>query len=135
MSLIELCALIAIALAGLYLVALGIASLAVPVRAGRFLLGFAGSKSVHFAELLVRFLVGAALIVYAPRMAFSGAFSLFGWVLLGTTACLVFVPWRWHHRFAQQAVPHATRHIGLVGVASVALGGLVLAAVAVGSAG
>ena len=134
MSLIEVSAATAIVLAGLYLLALGVVSLVVPARANRFLLGFASSKSVHFTELLLRCLVGAALIIYAPRMSFSGAFSLFGWVLLVTTVCLAFVPWRWHHRFAQQAVPHTTRHIALLGVASLAIGGLILAAVLSGSA-
>lgn len=134
MPLIEIAALAVIVLAGLYLLALGLASLVVPSRASGFLLGFASSECVHFAELFLRFVVGVAFVVYAPRMSLSGAFSLFGWILLVTTACLVFVPWRWHRRFAQQAVPRATRHIALVGVASLAMGGLILAAVSFGGA-
>ncbi len=134
MSLIEVLALCVIVLAGLYLLALGIASLAVPTRANRFLLGFASSQTVHFVELFLRLLVGAAIIHSAPRMLFSGAFALFGWVLLVSTACLLFVPWRWHQRFAQQAVPRATRYIALIGLASLAIGGFILVAVARGSA-
>lgn len=132
MSSIEIFALVVIGIAGLYLLALGAASLFMPARASRFLLGFAGSQPVHFLELAVRLVVGASLIVYAPRVAFSRAFSLFGWVLLGSTACLLLLPWRWHRRFAQDAVPRATRHIALVGLASLALGGLLLAGVAMG---
>jgi len=67
-------------------------------------------------------------------MFVSVAFNLFGWVLLVTSACLLLVPWRWHHRFAQFAVTRVTRYIGLVGVASLVLGGFVLVAVARGSA-
>jgi hypothetical protein len=67
-------------------------------------------------------------------MALSGAFNFFGWVLLLTTACLLLVPWRWHRRLAQHAVPLFTRYITLVGVVSLALGGLILAAVSRGSA-
>ena len=98
------------------------------------MLGFASSQPVHILELFLRFVVGAAFVLYAPRMFLSGAFNLFGWVLLVTTACLLLVPWRWHQRFAQQAVPRATRHITLIGLASLAIGGLILAAVARGSA-
>ena len=123
-----------VVLAALYLVALGATSLVVPARASRFLLGFAASRSIHFAELLLRLVVGAALVFFAPHMSFSGAFIFFGWVLLVTTACLLLVPWRWHRRFTQHAVPHATRYIRLIGVASLAFGGLMLAAVSRGSA-
>ena len=131
---IEHFALAVVVLAALYLLALGAASLVVPARASRFLLGFAASQPVHFAELLLRLVVGAALLLSAPRMSLPDAFNFFGWVLLVTTACLLLVPWRWHRRFARYAVPHAIRYITLVGVASLALGGLILAAVSRGSA-
>jgi hypothetical protein len=134
MSLIEGFSLAIIVLAALYLLALGAASLVVPARACGLLLGFASSLRIHLAELFVRLFIGAALVLYAPRMFLSGAFSLIGWVLLATTACLLVVPWRWHRRFAQYAVPRATRHIALVGLASLAIGALILAAVARGSA-
>jgi hypothetical protein len=122
-----------VALTGLYFTALGVTVLTRPDRATRFLLGFAGSPAAHYTELSVRLVVGAALVLAAPQLIFSGAFKLFGWVLLGTTACLLLVPWRWHQRFAQQAVPRAIRHIALIGVASLALGGFMLAALVRGS--
>lgn len=56
---------------------------------------------------------------------FSLAFTMFGWVLLGTTLLLAFVPWRLHRRFANWPVPQATRVIPLFGVGALA-GGLVL---------
>ena len=133
-SLIEAFALAVVVLAALYLVALGAASLLAPARTNRFLLGFARSQSTHFAELLLRLVVGVALVLSAPRMSLSGAFNIFGWVLLVTTACLLLVPWRWHRRFAQHAVPHATRYITLVGMASLALGGVILLAASRGAA-
>jgi uncharacterized protein YjeT (DUF2065 family) len=51
-------------------------------------------------------------------------------VLLVTTAGLLIVPWRWHHRFAQRVVPLFTRYIALIGLVSLAIGGLILWAVA-----
>ena len=134
MSMIEVLALAVVVLTGLYLIALAAVSLFMPTYANRFLLGFADSAFKHYAELFVRLMVGTALVLYAPRMLLPSAFTLFGWVLLVTTACLFLIPWRWHHQFAQQAVPRAARHITLVGLASLALGGLILAAVVRGSA-
>lgn len=131
---IQILALAVVVLAGLYFVALAVASLLMPARANRFLLGFADSARKHYAELFVRLVVGSAFVHHAPRMLFADAFAFFGWVLLATTACLLLVPWRWHHRFAESAVPRATRHITWIGLSSLALGGLILAAVVGGSA-
>jgi hypothetical protein len=82
----------------------------------------------------VRLCIGWAFVIRAPQMLFTDAFSLFGWVLVATTAALLVVPWRWHQRFAQQAVPRAMRHLGLVAAASLACGAIVLTAALRGSA-
>ena len=134
MWMIEVLALAVVVLAGLYLLALGAISLARPGLAGRFLLGFASSRTLHLLEMLLRVVVGGALVCHAPRMALSGAFNLLGWVVLVTTGCLLLVPWRWHQRFARQSVTRALRHITLIGLASLALGGFVLAAMVLGRA-
>lgn len=131
---LETFALAVVVLASLYLLALGAASLLVPARSSRFLLGFASSAFAHFTELFLRFAVGAALVIHAPRMSLPGAFSLFGWVVLVTTACLLIIPWQWHHRFAQRVVPLFTRYVALIGLVSLAIGGLLLWAVVDGRA-
>lgn len=131
---IEVLAFVVVVLAGLYLIALAAVSLTIPTHANRFLLGFAGTPLKHYSELFLRFVVGGAFVLQAPRMLVPSAFSLFGWVLIVTTACLLFIPWRWHHRFAQQAVSRAIRYITLIGLVSFVLGGLILAAVMRGSA-
>jgi len=123
---IELAALALVACAGVFFVSLGAASLATPSRVGRFLLGFAGSPRKHYAELAIRLLVGGAFVLVAARMVAPGAFALFGWVLLGTTACLLLIPWHWHHRFASRAVPQALPLLALIGVCSLAIGAFVL---------
>lgn len=121
-------------LAGLYFVLLAAVALLAPARAASFLLGFAGTARLHYLELALRCIAGGAFVLQAPQMRFAGAFALFGWMLLLTSAGLVLVPWRWHRAFAQWAVPYATRHLPLVGVASLVLGGLVLAAALAGGA-
>jgi hypothetical protein len=116
-------------LTGLYLVALAAGLWFSPIRATRFLSGFAGSALTHYLELVLRLIAGVAVLVYAPRMLFSELFALFGWLLVATTVLLFAVPWRWHRRFAQWGVPHATRNSRLLAAASFALGGIVIASV------
>ena len=116
-------------LAGCYLLALGAAALLAPAAATRFLLGFVGSALLHYLELIVRFIIGAAVLAHAPRMMFPAIFSAVGWMLLITTGFLCLVPWRVHQRFAQRSVPQALRHLPWVGLASLMFGGAILAAV------
>ena len=131
---LEAVALIIVTLTGVYFCTLGAASLFVPSKANSFLRGFASSPRIHYMELSIRLLVGAALVIYSPRMVTSDAFSLFGWILLATTIFLFLIPWRWHYRFAQQVVPRVTPFIKVIGIFSLALGGFILAAVFRGSA-
>lgn len=123
---IEVAALTLAACAGLFFVSLGATSLVAPSRVGRFLLGFADSPQKHYAELAIRLVVGGAFVLAAPRMVAPGAFAFFGWLLLGTTACLLLIPWQWHHRFASSAVPRALSFLPLIGVSSLAIGAFVL---------
>jgi hypothetical protein len=126
---IEAAALGAVGMAGVYLVALGLTCLASLARAGRFLSSFAGSPSWHRAELAVRFLAGGALVIAAPRLPGPGLFAAAGWTLIATTVVLLALRWRWHRRFAGEAVPRALRALPLVGLAALALGAEVLIAV------
>ncbi len=120
--------------AGLYLITLGISCFIRPSSAAKFLLGHASSGFLHYLELAFRLLLGASLVQKAPALIYPPMFSLFGWVLIATTAVLFLVPWRWHREFASQAVPHALRYIKLLGISSIALGTLLIASVVAGSA-
>jgi hypothetical protein len=123
---IHIAALVIVVAAGLFFLALACAAFFAPSRAGSFLLAFASSPARHYAELAFRLLVGGAFVLSAPLMPFSRGFCLFGWVLLCTTAVLLFVPWRLHHRFAQRVVPEALKLLPLLGSSSLALGLLVV---------
>lgn len=114
--------------AGIYFVGLGIAAIAWPERVRRFLASHASSASAHFTELCLRLIVGSALVLWAPRMQFSPAFLVFGWVLVGTTIALFLVPWRLHRRFAEWSVPMAARRPALLGVGALVGGVLLLLA-------
>ena len=115
--------------AGLYLVVLGFSALVAPDRTARFLLGFASTPTHHFLEILCRVVIGASLIIAAPGLYPAQPFALFGWLLVVTSGLMLVVPWRWHQRFARTTVPVANRYIGLIGIASLIGGALVLMAV------
>jgi hypothetical protein len=116
--------------AGLYLVGLGVALLARPAWASRFLMGHAASGPLHYLELFVRIGVGLAFVHSAPDMRAPGLFRIVGWVLVGTSAALLLVPWQWHRRLAERSVPQALRFTPLLGLASVLMGtGVLLAAI------
>ena len=123
-----------IVVAGLYLVVLGISCFLRPRSAASFLLGFAGSASLHYLELTLRILVGAALVQRAPALLYPSIFHAFGWVLVLTTLALFLLPWRWHRQFALQAVPYALRAIKLLGVSAMTLGVLLAGSVVAASA-
>lgn len=126
---------IVVAMTGLYFIVLAAAALLRPARATAFLLGFAGSARAHYAEMIVRLLVGSALVVRASHMAFGYAFLAFGWVIVVTTVGLLFVPWALHHRFAQKVVPPAMRYIPWIGALSLVIGGAILWSLAAGPDG
>ena len=116
--------------AGLYLAGLGVALLARPKSASRFLMGHATSGPLHYLELSVRIGVGLAFVHNATAMPLPSLFRGFGWVLVGTSAVLLLVPWHWHRRIAERAVPLALRFTPLLGLSSLLMGaGLLLAAV------
>lgn len=108
--------------AGLYLFALGASCFVRPTSAAKFLLGFASTAFVHYLELALRVLVGVALVHKAPALPNPWVFNIFGWMLVATSLVMCLVPWRWHRRFAQRAVPQALRTIKPLGVSSMALG-------------
>jgi hypothetical protein len=109
---------VVVALTGLFLLGLGAASLLVPARAKRFLLGFASSPLKHGFEMAVRTVIGGALVVLGPQTPWPAVFAGFGWILILTSAALLLVPWRWHRAFAQRSVPQALRFLPWIGLAS-----------------
>jgi hypothetical protein len=99
-----------------------------PERAKRFLGTLAGTARLHFTEVALRLIAGAALVVSAPRMLLSSGISVFGWIVLFTSVGMALVPWRLHQRFATVAMPHVFRHLRVVGLVAVSGGFTLLAA-------
>jgi hypothetical protein len=116
-------------LSSLYFLALGGLALFAPQPARRFLLGFVGSASKHYAELAIRLVIGASFMVAAPRLQWPTVWLGFAWILLITTAVLLLIPWRWHRAFAERSVPQALAFLPWIGFASIGIGALIVACV------
>jgi len=110
----------------LFLIGLGGMSLLAPAKAKAFLLGFATSAFTHYLEMALRLIIGASILFQARHLMYPGAFTIFGWMLVGTSAVLLLLPWKWHRRFAENAVPQALKYLPFVGVMSLALGTVLL---------
>lgn len=135
-GLISAAALAIVVTAALYLLVLGGSALLRPEYARRFLGAHATTRTLHFTELALRILAGAAFIITAPHAVFTPVFLLFGWVLVASSVALAIVPWRLHQRFAAWSVPQAMHYLPLIGVASIAGGlGLIAAVVLPRAAG
>jgi len=124
---------LAVVAVALFLLAQATLAMFSPATVRRFLAGFASTPKVHFTELTLRVVAGAAFLHYAPHMQYPQVFQLFGLVLLATTAALFFVPWQLHRRFAQWAVPLATRVLAPYALGSAIAGGFILYAVIAGT--
>ena len=115
-----------VVLFGLSLVSLSIIIAVRPARAAGFLTLFASSARAHYTEQIARLIAGTAILMYSPSMRFSRLFEWLGWLIVITAVALMLVPWRWHHRFGQWAIPLAIRHLRLYGLVVFAFAVLLL---------
>jgi hypothetical protein len=91
-------------------------------KAINFLNAFVKTPRHHFLEQILRLIVGTAIIVQAPNMAFSELFGIFGWVIIITSLMLIGLPWRWHQNFARKVIPTVIKYIHLYGILCLTLG-------------
>ncbi len=113
---------IVVSIAGMYLVGLAMASFFLPSLSVRFLEAFASSARAHYLEQFVRLVVGTALVLFSPMMNYAEVFHGFGWLIIVTTFGLLLIPWQWHHRFGQWAIPLAVKNLKLFAVGALLLG-------------
>jgi len=119
---------------GVVLIAFAGVAFARPVIAERLLKPFASSARAHYVEQAFRLLIGAALVVLSPAMWQPKVFWLVGWAIVVSSAALICVPWRWHHRFGERIRPMFSRYLWLYAAGACAFGGLLLYGVFAGRA-
>lgn len=110
----------------LFLIVLGGVSLLMPEKAKAFLLSFAASAFTHFLEMALRLAVGGSIVFQASYLQYPILFKIFGLMMVGTTAILILLPWKWHRRFAERLVPPALKYLPVIGIVSLALGAVLL---------
>jgi intracellular septation protein A len=119
---------------GVFLIGLACAAFVKPSIVERFFSGFASSARTHYAEQVLRLLIGASLVVLSPAMWQAGLFRIVGWIVVVSSVGLLLIPWRWHHRFGQRVMPLVLRHMRLYAVGLMAFGVLLLVGVFSGGA-
>jgi hypothetical protein len=111
---------------GVFLIALTGVVFVKPVLAERFFRSFASSARTHYVEQAFRLLIGTSLVVLAPTMWQTAIFRLVGWAIVVSSAVLILIPWRWHHRLGERVIPMLIRHMRLYAVGLFGFGALLL---------
>lgn len=105
-----------------FLIGLGIVIIVDPQRAERFLKSYASSARAHYTEQVARLTVGGAMVIFSPSMWYSDLLNLFGWILIITSIGLLLIPWQWHHKFGEWAIPLTLRYMKFYALGAFVLG-------------
>ncbi len=88
---------------GIFFIGVGLIMLLAPQKA-RHILRKAGSTNfINYAEITIRMIPAAALILSANISKYPEVFKIFGWFMLCTSLILYFVPRQIHHNFSSKA--------------------------------
>jgi hypothetical protein len=111
---------------GLFLIGLALQIVIRPSAAERFLGSFASSASAHYTEQGLRLLVGVSITNFASAMWCPDVFRIFGWSIIVSTAGLLLIPWRGHHKLAIRVMPPVYRHMRVFALGALCMGAFVL---------
>lgn len=117
---------------GLFLIGVTVVVFARPAVAERFFVSFASSARTHYAEQVVRLLVGVSLLARSAAMWQPKLFWFVGWAIVLSSLALILTPWQWHHRFGEKVRPMLIRRMKLYAVGLLAFGVLIVYAVFTG---
>lgn len=88
---------------GVFFIGVALLMLFNPQKA-RSILRKAGSTNfINYAEITIRMIPAAALILSADISKYPQVFKMLGWFMLCTSLVLYFVPRRFHHKFSTNA--------------------------------
>jgi uncharacterized protein YjeT (DUF2065 family) len=88
---------------GLFIILCGLLMLFAPKRANDYLRKFGSTNFINYAELVIRILIGIAMIFASDISKFPDIFRIFGWFMVITGLILCCVPRRIHHNFSLNA--------------------------------
>lgn len=88
---------------GAFFIFAGMLMLFNPQKARTTLRKAGSTNFINYAEITIRMIPAAALVLAADISKYPDAFKLIGWFMLGTSFVLYFVPRRMHHQFSWKA--------------------------------
>lgn len=88
---------------GLFFFGVGFLMLFKPKKANQILRKAGSTNFINYAEITIRIIPAAAMILVAEQSKFPEVFTVFGWFMLCTSLVLYFVPRRIHHNFSLKA--------------------------------
>jgi uncharacterized membrane protein YfcA len=88
---------------GIFFIGVGLIMLLAPKKARQILRKAGSTNFINYAEITIRMIPAAALILSADISKYPEAFRIFGWFMLCTSLVLYFVPRQIHHNFSSKA--------------------------------
>lgn len=88
---------------GMFFIGVGFLMLFKPQKANQILRKAGSTNFINYAEITIRIIPAAAMILVAEQSKFPEVFTVFGWFMLSTSLVLYFVPRRIHHNFSVKA--------------------------------
>ncbi len=85
---------------GIFFIVAGFTMLLAPNKARKTLRKAGSTNFINYAEITLRMIPAAALILYADFSKYPAIFKIFGWFMLITSVILYFVPPQLHHKFS-----------------------------------
>lgn len=92
-----------IILFGLFFILVGLTMLFKPQKARQILRKAGSTNFINYAEITLRIIPAAALILSADNSKYPNILKIFGWFMLVTSLVLYFVPRQLHHKFSLKA--------------------------------
>jgi len=86
---------------GVFLFGVGLLMLFKPTKAREYLRKAGSTNLINHAEITIRMIPAAGLILYAEYSKSPQIYRYLGWFMILTSFVLYFVPRRLHHRYAQ----------------------------------
>jgi hypothetical protein len=87
-------------LSGAWLIGLGVWMAAVPRRALAVLAAMGSTANIHFGEMIIRVLIGAALVGAGPASRCPLVMTVAGGFLIISALALMALPRRWHAAYS-----------------------------------
>lgn len=112
---------------GIFLIGVGVLMRFKPAKAREFLRKAGSTNLINYAEITIRMIPAAGLVLYAEYSKFPKVFWVLGWFIIATSLVLYLVPRRIHHAYALMCSDILTpRRIRLLSPLSILFGTVII---------